>query len=221
MSSIRTTVYAFTVLGALTGLLVLFASAAERHWYAAAGGFAIFAGFMLLLGMSHTFSEALRSAAEAAVVRRDLLEIHERLNALEAFVDLCRAEVNLSATGTGDPAPLVAATLERDTFPRIVLPDSRAPDDHGDQAGVYDRDLSNRLRQRFGDQVRAGDYAGALDTGIEMLRAFPGSALAREFQSIRPHLEARLPAPAGRVLDRDNSGLDDGQRDVSRTAASQ
>jgi hypothetical protein len=52
---------------------------------------------------------------------------------------------------------------------------------------------SQQLRRQFGEQVRAGDYAGALATGDAILREFPDSAMAREYQNIRPHLQARLP----------------------------
>ncbi|MCP4247716.1 MAG: hypothetical protein GY778_11765 [bacterium] len=50
-----------------------------------------------------------------------------------------------------------------------------------------------RLRDEFGQFVRAGDYASALTTGDRIVALFPDSPLAADFRAIRMHLQRRLP----------------------------
>lgn len=145
---------------------------------------------------------------------RQVERLEARLTALELSVERTSRAMDLVIDENVDAASLVAATLERDTFPRLS-----AANDHQDHEEAVAEDHApaepaaaqpigassdgqqeldrlvhremNRLRDEFADRVRGGDYAGALGTGERIATLFPDSALAREFESIRQHLQRR------------------------------
>lgn len=55
-----------------------------------------------------------------------------------------------------------------------------------------ERSLKHALRQEFASFIHLHDYASALTKGDEIVRLFPGSAVAADFQRVRPHLLRRL-----------------------------
>jgi hypothetical protein len=145
---------------------------------------------------------------------RQVERLEARLTALERSAERSSRTMDLVTDENVGAASLAAATLERDSFPRLS-----AANDHQDQeeavsvdhapTGPETAELSavsndgqqeldrlvhremNRLRNEFADRVRGGDYAGALRTGERIATLFPDSALAREFESIRQHLQRR------------------------------
>ena len=150
--------------------------------------------------------------------------LEARLTTLELTADRAGHMMSLVTDENVEAASLVAATLGRDTFPRLSAvnehPDQEeaASGDHppaesdaaepiiasSDGQQELDRLVHremNRLRDEFADRVRGGDYAGALRTGERIATLFPDSALAREFESIRAPLARRAAAVRSRRAD--------------------
>jgi hypothetical protein len=155
---------------------------------------------------------------------RQAERLEARLTALELSTERTSRTMDLVTDENVDAASLAAATLERDTFPRLsaaidhqdqekaVLED-HAPAEPGaaeptaassDGQQELDRLVHRemkRLRDEFADLVRGRDYAGALHTGERIATLFPDSALAREFESIRAPLARRAAAIGSRRAD--------------------
>ncbi|UCF33096.1 MAG: hypothetical protein JSV78_12260 [Phycisphaerales bacterium] len=76
-----------------------------------------------------------------------------------------------------------------------ILVDTASPDlvaELEEQLGDLERRTARRLREAFNEDVRREDYAGALETGTEILRLLPKSSIAADFERIRPHLLRRV-----------------------------
>ncbi len=254
MRLLRAITYAVAGLVTVSGGVVTWAAASERNWLPAMGGAAVVIGaavaVILMQIVSRQDELLVRLAAELRAIR-------ERMDSLESLADLQAVEMNLSAAGSGDSSRLVGASLEHDTYPRILSdePTGKPADEaaaaapeaprqlpstapRGPSAGVWrrwqlalaDEDYpaarealqsmadtlgddefeqasdrlaavcrayAARLRTRFAEQVRSGDFAGALLTGSTLAANFADSPAAAEFARLKPILEARLsPAPA-------------------------
>jgi hypothetical protein len=76
-----------------------------------------------------------------------------------------------------------------------ILVDTASPDlvaELEEQLRDLERRTARRLREAFNEDVRREDYAGALETGTEILRLLPKSSIAADFERIRPHLLRRV-----------------------------
>ena len=122
----RKTLYAITGLYVVLGFMIAVPSA----W--AGDRVNTFLGFLIIggaLGIATAVSVALRSWTQVLQldtklgdVFHRLEQIREQLNRLEPPIDKRQHTklVDLTQVGTGDPSPLVAASLQRDRFPRLV-----------------------------------------------------------------------------------------------------
>ena len=130
---------------------------------------------------------------------RRVEELDTRLNNLEATIDAQLEMADLATAGRGDPSALVAASLDEDTFPRLLAgedpepsiarPSQPLPAER--ELELLVRDEMNRLRDEFVGAVRGRNYAAALRTGERIASLFPESRLAEEFELIREHLQKR------------------------------
>ena len=157
------------------------------------------AGALLRLG-----GLVLRCAQRLDAIENHVAALEASIDALENALGL---PVDLTEVGSGDAERLVAARIERDAFPRLVQPSGGPPRPDTDVPAEAEptgstitgqRELDRlvgkemeRLRAEFGELVREEDFAGALRTGERIETLFPDSVLARQFNSIRPHLLRR------------------------------
>jgi hypothetical protein len=80
-----------------------------------------------------------------------------------------------------------------------ILVDTASPDlvaELEEQLRDLERRTARRLREAFNEDVRREDYAGALETGTEILRLLPKSSIAADFERIRLHLLRRVERPS-------------------------
>lgn len=57
--------------------------------------------------------------------------------------------------------------------------------------------VAEELRNQFVAMIQAEQFSAALRTGEEIVRVLPDSRMRRDFEAIRPHLEARAAARTG------------------------
>ena len=120
--------------------------------------------------------------------RADRLE--RRLAALEAAGRHGAAVADVHTFEDRDWAVEESPPGERTVAAYRQLVDQDAPAD-----GVTGADESaerHTLRQEFAGFIHRRDYVSALATGDEIVRRFPGSSAASDFQRVRPHLVRRI-----------------------------
>ncbi|MFH0980066.1 MAG: hypothetical protein V2A79_00820 [Planctomycetota bacterium] len=189
MRNAHIAVYSFMSVCALSGLSYVF--------YAAFGGQVVraIAGAVVATGGVAVGFLALAAVRFGAmlVARTERIELLvSRLEALEQAMEVQGVAVDLARAGAGDPEKLVAASVGGDGFPRLVRPETPAPpqpsEEREERLRAMRRAKALQLREDFARLVRSRDYEGALSAGAQMVELFPESAMAREFQTLRPRL---------------------------------
>jgi hypothetical protein len=172
------------------------------------------AGGALCLGviaLDRAAGAVLRLAGLVLRCARRLDSLESRLAAMEVALEADTESADWAAIGKENAEALIAARLDRDTFPRLVNSASRdgrateahRPDSAAAKVTASQRQLEElarrelvRLRNEFADQVRKGDYAAAMRTGERIVALFPESDLATQFQTLRKHLLRRASGAA-------------------------
>jgi len=190
------------------GLIWVYRSAVQGDVPAAAAGAAICIGAICL---EIAAAGVLRQAVQGLRSARRLDELEQRLAELEELWYAPEEASDPQPVAQENAAALVAASLDRDVYPRLIpLPGLEeqlagagkhtTPEESPDQ---IDRELDElvhremlRLRDEFVGFVRRSDFAGALQTGDRIVALFPDSALATDYQTIRERLVRRVPGEA-------------------------
>lgn len=123
----RNTLYLVAGLYIVVGFIVAFTTAMQRDRVGTFFGFVIISG---ALSMGLIARTALQVLVRIARIEESLGHLGDRLHGLVHLVATKQAEptttssptaiLDLSSIGTGDPAQLTAAILERDRYPRLV-----------------------------------------------------------------------------------------------------
>ncbi len=208
----RKTLFLITGLYVLLGFLIAVPSAFAGDRISAFLGFLIVAG---ALGGSVGIHMMIRSRARIESLERKVDDLHEllrqvadRLDRPRSAADSDAAEppatwVDLTTLGDGDPTPLVAASLERDRFPRLVATMEEQPPAQSSPASA---DVENHSVDAASDP--SSDWFPALTTRNLLrewktgLRRRDVAACRRVYAAVVETVSERESAPLKEQLDR-------------------